>query len=155
MTGFRWFPSPETPLSTANSVDQTLGLEMPGAWLEGRAEYIGGKLCQQKCMPYTKYKAKYNWSFLSEADKADFFRYYTESTNRETNYTVGYYFFKYLFDTYGEDVSAKIMANCFAAKEKLPSYSWQMPMETFRQCVTDATEPDVFQNFVWDVVEKK
>lgn len=138
-----------------HSVDQTLELEMPSAWMEGRAEYIAGKLCDQKRMPYSKYKAKYNWSFLSEEDKADFFRYYTESTNAETNYTVGYYFFKYLCDTYGEDVSAKIMANCFAAKEKLPSYSWQMPMETFRQCVTDATEPDVFQNFVRDVVEKK
>ena len=138
-----------------HSVDQTLDIGLPSAWLEGRAEYISRKVCEAMRVSCDKYRPKYNWSFLSQEDRADFFRYYTESVNRETAYSVGYYFFRYLCDTYGEDVSAKIMQNLFEAAEKLPRYTYNMPNDVFKKCVTDATDPDVFQNFIRDVVEKK
>ncbi len=65
-----------------------------------------------------------------------------------------YYFFRYLCDTYGEDISVKIMENLFEAAGKLPDDEWNMPDDVLKKCVTDATDPDVFQNFVRDVVEK-
>ena len=137
-----------------HAVDQTLEIDLPSTWMEGRAEYISRKVCDTLRAPYQKYRQKHNWSFLSDEDKADFFRYYTSSTNRETEYPVGYYFFKYLCDTYGEDVSAKIMQNLFDAAGKLSGYEYRMPNDVFKKCVTDATDPDVFQNFVRDVIEK-
>ena len=139
-----------------HAVDQSYGATLPSPWMEGRAEYISRKVCDELKTSYNKYKAKYNWSFLTEEDKADFCRYYFESTNRETEYAVGYYFFKYLCDTYGEDVSVRIMENFFKAVPFIGADSIpNMSMETFRQCIEDATEPGVFQNFVRDVVDQK
>ena len=133
-----------------HAVDQSLGMDLPSSWLEGRGEYIGRKVCDALGVDIWKYEDSFDWSFLSEEDRADFFRYYVESTNTETNYSVGYYFFKYLCDTYGEDVSAKIMQNLRNAVKK---DTWNVPAKVFKKCVTDATDPDVFQNFVRDVVE--
>ena len=59
-----------------HAVDQTLGYSLPGCWLEGRAEYISRKVCDRMKAGYDKYKPKYNWKFLSDKDKADFFRFY-------------------------------------------------------------------------------
>ena len=137
-----------------HAVDQRLDIQMPGAWMEGRAEYISRKACDAMKVPYWQYEDSYDWSFLSGEDRTDFFRYYTESVTRETEYPVGYYFFRYLCDTYGEDISVKIMENLFEAAGKLPDDEWNMPDDVFKKCVTDATDPDVFQNFVRDVVEK-
>ena len=137
-----------------HAVDQTVGFGMPSAWMEGRAEYVSRKVCKAMGVPCWSYDPKYDWSFLSDEDKADFFRYYTESVNRETEYSVGYYFIQYLCDTYGEDITAKIMENLFAAAAKVGRYEWKIPDEVFRKCITDATAPDVFQDFVRDVVEK-
>lgn len=119
----------------------------PPAWMEGRAEYISDKVCKVMKTRGSGYPGRYNWSFLSEEDKADFFRYYYEQHGRETVYPVGYYFFKYLCDTYGEDVSAKIMANMENAR-----FTEDTKAEVFKECVTSATDPDVFQNFVRDVI---
>ena len=120
----------------------------PQTWLEGRAEYISYKAAKEMKIRTSGYSKRYNWSFLSDEDKADFFRYYYESTNRETTYPVGYYFFCYLCDTYGEDVSAKITENIINAR-----YNDYNRMEVFKECVTSATDPDVFQNFVRDVIK--
>ena len=120
----------------------------PPAWWEGRAEYICLKVCKQlKLKNNNTYPARCNWSFLTPEDKADFYRYFYESTNRETAYPVGYYFVKYLCDTYGEEVLGKIMENISNAQPRTGR-----EMEIFKECVTSVTDPDVFQNFVRDVV---
>jgi ABC-type transport system substrate-binding protein len=120
----------------------------PPAWWEGRAEYICLKVCKQlKLKNNNTYPARCNWSFLTPEDKADFYRYFYESTNRETAYPVGYYFVKYLCDTYGEEVLGKIMENISNAQPRTGR-----KMEIFKECVTSVTDPDVFQNFVRDVV---
>lgn len=120
----------------------------PQTWWEGRAEYIGLKFCkQQKLKNNNNYPARYNWSFLTEEDKADFYRFYYESTNRETEYCVGYYFVKYLCDTYGDEVIGRIMTNIRDTR-----YTDRNKKDVFLECVTAATDPDVFQNFVRDVI---
>lgn len=122
---------------------------VPSPWMEGRAEYLGYKAFKAlKLRGNSEYPKRYNWSFLTEEDKADFFRYYYESTNRETTYPVGYYFFKYLCDTYGEDISAKIMENI--ANARFTEYDNKAAL--FKECITSVTDPDVFQNFVRDVI---
>ena len=145
-----------------HAVDQTVGRDMPSTWMEGRAEYISRKVCDTMGIhPWSYEDYGFNWSVLSEEDRADFFLYYTEHANNETYYSVGYFFFKYLCDTYGEDVSAKIMRNLFEAAEAQAEsetdtdYGYQIPNDVFKKCVTGATDPDVFQNFIRDVVEKK
>ncbi|MBQ3278893.1 MAG: leucine-rich repeat protein [Clostridia bacterium] len=126
-----------------------ISLLVPSAWMEGRAEYIGNKACKAlKLRGNGDYPKRYKWSFLSEEDKADFFSYYYNSTNRETSYPVGYYFFKYLCDTYGEDISVRITENIMNA-----SFTESNKAEVFKECVTSVTDPDVFQNFVRDVIK--
>ena len=93
------------------------------------------------------YPAKYNWSFLTEEDKADFYRYYFENGNNDVVYPLGYFFIKYLCETYGEDVNAKIMDNIIHS-----DMNQDNAMEVFKECVTSVTDPDVFQNFVRDVI---
>ena len=137
-----------------HAVDQTVGFNMTGAWMEGRAEYISRKVCSMMGVHYWQYDSRNDWPLLSEEDRADFFCYYAEYTNRETEYSVGYFFFKYLCDTYGEDISAKIMQNLFEAAENVSPDEWKIPDDVFKKCVTDATDPDVFQNFVRDMVER-
>ena len=140
-----------------HAVDQSVdcaGHVPPSAWMEGRAEYISRKACDALGVSYWKYGDTTDWSFLSEADKADFFRYYYFSTNRETSYNVGYYFFKYLCETYGEDISARITAN-LAEVTDYPAFAGsEVHAALFKQCVEAATEPGVFQNFVRDVINK-
>ena len=122
----------------------------PGAWAEGRAEYISNKM-----FGYDNIYEGYDWSFLSEADKADFFRYYYFSANRWTQYSVGALFLMYLNDTYGEDISAKITANLAALTEWDDTQCSEANAVIFKKCVEDATEVGVFQNFVRDVIEKQ
>ena len=123
----------------------------PGTWGEGRAEYISNKMFGNDNI----YEG-YDWSFLSEADKADFFRYYYFSANRWTQYPVGTLFLMYLNDTYGEDISAKITANLAALTEwDYHNQRSEANAVIFKKCVEDATEVGVFQNFVRDVIEKQ
>lgn len=68
--------------------------------------------------------------------------------------SVGYYFFRYLCETYGEGVSARITANLAALTEYSNRANDESCAVQFRQCVEAATEPGVFQNFVRDVIEK-
>lgn len=124
---------------------------VPHSWLEGRAEYISMETCDRLNIPcYNAYYddgKEFDWSFLSEADRSDFFRYYYYSTNRYTIYTVGYYFYDYLIDTYGSNIGERVMNNIAT-----------MPYDTndkpgfFKKCVEAATEVGVFQRFVNDVV---
>lgn len=140
-----------------HAVDQSVesfGKVPPPAWAEGRAEYISRKACDKLCVSYWEYKDTMDWSFLSAADKADFFHYYYFSTNRETSYTVGYYFFKYLCETYGEGVSARINANLAALTEYSNWAGDESCAPLFKQCVEAATEPGVFQSFVRDVINR-
>ena len=140
-----------------HAVDQSVacvGKVPPPAWSEGRAEYISRKACDALGVSYWDYKDTMDWSFLSAADKADFFHYYYFSTNQETSYTVGYYFFKYLCETYGEDVSARITANLAALTEYSNWAGDESCAPLFKQCVEAATEPGVFQNFVRDVINR-
>ena len=132
----------------------------PSAWMEGRAEHISRLVCEALEVPgYQGYSNHYgynihsDWSFLSEAQKEDFFYYYYFSVNRYTAYDVGYYFLCYLNRTYGEDVSARIMENIVA----VTGYDYHQDTEVnaalFKKCVEDATEVGVFQRFVCDVIE--
>ena len=138
-----------------HAVDQTLGYNLPGCWLEGRAEYISRKVCDRMKTGYDKYQSRYNWKFLSDRDKDDFFRYYYESVNVETTYPVGYYFIRYLCDTYGENITAQITQNIADEIKANENYRWSLPADVFKSCVTRATDPDVFQHFVRDVINKK
>ena len=67
---------------------------------------------------------------------------------------MGYYFFKYLCETDGEGVSARITANLAALTEYSNWAGDASCAPLFKQCVEAATEPGVFQNFVRDVIEK-
>ena len=132
-----------------HAVDQNIesigvGWLAPSPWMEGRAQYIGDIICGGTGEP-----SDYDWSFLSEADKADFFRYYFFGTNVYTMYDVGHHFFYFLLQTYGEDVSAQIMENL----RNVPVY-WdeEKAAPAFKKCVEDATEVGVFQRFVCDVI---
>ena len=132
-----------------NSVPADINVSA-SAWWEGRAEYISNKMFGTDDI-----YVGYDWSCLSEADKADFFRFYYFSTNRWTAYPVGALFLMYLNETYGEDISGKIMANVAALTEWDPMQHSEANAVLFKQCVEDATEVGVFQNFVRDVIEKQ
>ena len=142
-----------------HAVDQQIpnisdGTYAPSPWMEGRAEYIA-------LMVNDGYAGdrRFDWSYLSEEDRADFFHYYYYSTNRFTEYDVGYEFFYYLCKTYGEDVSIEIMEG-IAALPEVPDHfedteeTIEARAQVFKQCVEAATEVGVFQNFVRDVIEK-
>lgn len=123
---------------------------VPSAWMEGRAEYISKDICAKLGVPYTSNDYSdgkdYNWSFLSEIDRTDFFHFYFHSTNRNTTYTVGYYFYDFLIDTYGSNVGARVMQN-------IATLPYNGEREAFfKQCVEAATEEGVFQRFVNDVI---
>ena len=135
-----------------HAVDWSFGIMhnvfIPRAWTEGRAEWIGTQVSKAMKLSTTNpYPAKYNWSFLTEEDKADFYRYYFENGNNDVVYPLGYFFIKYLCETYGEDVNAKIMDNIIHS-----DMNQDNAMEVFKECVTSVTDPDVFQNFVRDVI---
>ncbi|MBQ9992080.1 MAG: Ig-like domain-containing protein [Firmicutes bacterium] len=126
----------------------------PTPWYEGRAEYLSRLILNENGAPND-----FDWSFLSEEDKADFFHYYYYSTNRTTEYDVGHHFFYYLLQTYGENVSAKIMANIAALPEidpivQVSDEKQEEYAQMFKQCIEAATEVGVFQNFVRDVINK-
>ncbi len=151
----------ETPLTmtheTVHAVDGCIEQVVkvaPSAWMEGRAEYISRKACDLLGADYWEREDTFDWTFLSDEDKADFFRYYYFSANRYTAYDVGYHFLRYLNKTYGEDISAKIMANMAALSAWDSVQRSEANAALFKQCVEDATEVGVFQNFVRDVIEK-
>ncbi len=129
-------------------------LVTPAAWLEGRAEYISYTAREELGFYSSEPDRISDWSFLTAADKADYFHYYYFNTNRVNMYAIGYEFLVYLNETYGEDVSGRIMGNLAA----LESYEDRQRSEAnsllFKQCVEAATEVGVFQNFVRDVIEK-
>lgn len=129
----------------------------PSPWLEGRAEYIG-RLVDAKIGAYeSEYPEKYDWSFLTEQDRQDFLHFYCLNNNRQTPYIVGYYFLKYLNETYGDDISGRIMKamseiNCLGLDYSNVDDITRMNM--FGDCVKSQTCETVFQDFVRDVVEK-
>ena len=135
-----------------HAVDWSFGIMrntfIPRAWVEGRAEWISAQVCKAlKLSGGNPYPQKYNWSFLTAEDKEDFYRYYFENSNNEVIYPLGYFFIKYLCETYGADVNAKIMDNILHSNMNKDNAK-----EVFRECVTSVTDPDVFQNFVRDVI---
>ena len=142
-----------------HAVDQQIpnisdGTYAPSPWMEGRADYIEAAVNEGAA-----HEKKFDWSYLSKEDRADFFHYYYYSTNRFTEYDVGYEFFYYLCKTYGEDVSIEIMER-IAALPVVPEHfedtdeTVEARAQLFKQCVEASTEVGVFQNFVRDVIEK-
>ena len=136
-----------------HAIDQSIEATnfAPDCWMEGRAEYITYTLLGKLGIPgYHNYES-FSWSYLTQAQKDDFFSYFYFNSDRQTPYAVGYHFIKYIIKTYGEDVNAKVMenlANCGYS-------SWNQDATSaaiFKQCVEAATEPGVFQNFVRDVI---
>ena len=142
-----------------HAIDQQIpniasGKYAPTPWMEGRAEYIEAVVSNGKA-----YEKGFDWSYLSKEDREDFFHYYYYSTNRFTEYDVGYQFFYYLCSTYGDAVSVEIMDR--VAELPVVPELFEDTKETiearaqmFKQCVEAATEVGVFQNFVRDVIEK-
>ena len=124
---------------------------LPSPWMEGRAELISMAVTTRLGVPYTSttYPAgtQYNWAFMSAEDRADFFTYYTTSSNRTTTYVLGYYFYRFLIDTYGSSIGATIMQNVANA-----SFTSETADAVFKQCVEAATEAGIFQRFIDDVV---
>lgn len=128
---------------------------LPDSFREGRAVYISEKVCERMNISYTPYSATYDWSFLSAEDKADFFNYCYDSTNAITNYTVGFYFVKYLCENYGENVTAQVLANIRASGlENISDMTDSLRKSIFKEAVEAATETGVFQKFVQDVIEQ-
>ena len=126
----------------------------PSPWLEGRAEYICEKIMQQIDPDYHDYEDTYDWSFISAEERADFFRYYYFSTNRYTDYSVGYYFCKYLCETYGETIMVKITDELGKLDADKYYESDEEKAMLFKSCITSVTDENVFQNFVRDVIEQ-
>ena len=122
----------------------------PDAWMEGRAEYISEKARSKLNISYYNDYSAFDWSFLSEEYKADFFSYFYFHTDRQNIYPIGYTFVKYLCESYGEDVMADITANIAEADEN--GYQNESTAAAFKKAVEDATEIGVFQNFVRDVI---
>lgn len=142
-----------------HAIDQSIpfcDIIAPTPWMEGRAEYISSIVNKKLGVGGTYYAEKGDWSFLTEQDKADFLHYYCLNYNRETPYFVGYYFIKYLNETYGDDITAKIMEAM--SKVTVPTnYSEiddEKRMNMFGDIVKSVTCDTVFQDFVRDVVEK-
>ena len=125
----------------------------PGAWLEGRAEYISRLALDELGVWYYGMEDNYDWSFLSAEEKADFFHYYYFGANRYTQYDVGYQFLRYINKNYGEDISSKIMGNIAALTWYDATQRSEANAELFKKCVEDATEVGVFQRFVCEVIE--
>ena len=136
-----------------HAVDQSISsFEMtPSSWMEGRAEYISFKVCDQLAISYWNGHTDFDWSYLTAEEKADFFHYFYFNPDRNTPYSVGYHFMCYIVNKYGEDAPARIMANVAEVE-----YDWSMEKDVaaahFKKCVEDATEVGVFQNFVRDVI---
>lgn len=127
---------------------------LPASFYEGRAVYICEKVCERMNISYVPYSGV-DWSFLSEEDKADFFNYFYDSTNSYTQYTVGYYFIKYLCENYGENVTAQVIANIRASGlEKISDMTDSLRKSIFKEAVEAAAETGVFQKFVQDVIER-
>lgn len=126
-------------------------------WMEGRAEYISSLVLKEMGIDDFKYSYGYDWSFISEEDKADFLNYMLFRQNRETPYPIGYFFIKYLCETYGDDITGKIMANMAkikVTKDDCMNMSQDEYRELFSSCVTKETSKTVFQDFVRDVINK-
>ena len=125
----------------------------PTSWMEGRAEYISFKMCDKLGISYWNDYDNFDWSYLSEDNKADFFSYFYNNPDRQTPYAVGYHFVKYIMANYGESSPAKVMAGLAQIE-----CEWDIDKAEaaahFKKCVEDATEVGVFQNFVRDVIEK-
>lgn len=118
----------------------------PSAWQEGRAVYIAEKVCKaMKIKSGTNYSKK-DLRFLTDEDKADFYRYFYDSGDRWTSYPVGYMFVKYLCGRYGEDVLGKIEDNVNHTRFSLASDFRKL----FLECIISVTDPDVFRDFVRD-----
>ena len=138
---------------TVHAIDQSIEATdfAPDCWMEGRAEYITYKLLDILGVSnYNNYES-FSWSYLTQAQKDDFFSYFYYNSDRQTPYPVGYHFIKYISRVYGEDVNAKVMENLANCGHS----SWEQDAASaavFKKCVEDATEPGVFQNFVRDVI---
>ena len=130
----------------------SLGYEQlaPSAWKEGTAEYFSHRYCREKGYPYSEYPEKYDWSFLTEEDKADMGRYFCESTNRNTEYTLGYYFVDYVVRTYGEEAVRNIETELHRMAEK--GVAEEKKTQTFVKIVRNATDKKVFEKFVKKVL---
>ena len=146
-----------------HAIDQSipyLNYMGPSVWMEGRAEYISIKVSEKLGFWYSGYPDEYDWSFLTDADKADFCHYMCYNMNRQTPYAVGYYFVKYISEKYGEDVSAKIMTKMAKIKVDDSIYNYteeeraDQEAQIFAECVTAVTSDTVFDDFVRDVVNK-
>ena len=130
----------------------SLGYEQlaPSAWKEGTAEYFSHRYCREKGYPYSEYPEQYDWSFLSEEDKADMGRYFCESTNRNTEYSLGYYFVDYVVRTYGEEAVRNIETELHRLAEK--GVAEEKKTQTFVKTVRNATDKKVFEKFVKKVL---
>lgn len=122
-------------------------LYQPIAWYEGRAEYITDKVLNEKTKP-----DKCDWNFLNAEYKNDFFDYFYFHQDRNSPYTVGYYFIKYISEKHGEDVSGRIMEKLDAINSSTGDPAELA--EVFKKCVTSCTSDTVFQDFVTDVINK-
>ena len=124
----------------------------PMCWREGRAEYISEKVCQRMKVRYSAYQARYDWSFLTAEDKADFRTYFRDNFNRQTPYPVGYYFMKFISQTYGEDTAGRIMSAMPYTGGPGHYISFERSGEAVVETICSVTEENVFQRFVEEVI---
>lgn len=144
-----------------HAIDQSIPFCASGCydlsvWKEGRAEYITEQFFNAG-KASSNYPDDPDWSFISEDDRKDILNYMLFRQNRTSSYTVGYYFIKYLCEQYGDNVTAKIMADMAKIKmtdEKAMALTNEELRNLFSSCVIKETSKTVFEDFVRDVINR-
>lgn len=130
------------------------------AWSEGNAINLAKKTMDNLSVSYkdasgNDYIAlmyKTDFSFLTQDNRKNFEAYYLNATGWNASVT-GYYFTKFLQDTYGSDVVYRILDKVYAAKIPTGYGRNSTYDKQFTDCIKAATSPNVFQLFVEYCVE--
>lgn len=125
------------------------------AWAEGNAISLSKLALKTMKIDengvYNQYNT--NWSFLTEADKTDFEKFYL-TVKGWNAYITGYHFNCYLRENYGDDVIYRILQK--ASSTDLPynkgkSDAWS---KQFAECIKAETSQNVFSDFIKKYVMK-
>ena len=138
--------------SITNYTD-SLAQQLPSAWMEGRAEVISRQALDLLGVEYEPfYGENMSWDFLSQEEKENFAHFWFFSSNSETSYTVGYNFYRYLLERFGDTVGATVIKKI---SEVSNAYIDEAACRMISDIIREATCETVFEDFVRDVVEKE
>ncbi|NLO09116.1 MAG: hypothetical protein GX129_04515 [Clostridiales bacterium] len=118
------------------------------AWTEGNSLTLSEKVMKSMNINTDDiYAFRRNVVPLIERNKQNFEDYYLTVSGDES-YIIGYYFTKYLNETYGDDTVYRILENVY--KKNIPTNVAQSSIldKQFADCIKAATSEDVFDRFV-------